>query len=153
MKTRKRVVGVATLVLALVFTLAPAPAAHAADFARDGQNPANTVCANDARTVMSARLYNSSWGYSPSAVIELRYSPYCRTVWARVTGASRYSAGDHAGGYARVTRNYDGKSYACRVYSGNSCYTAMVYDANMTSYAYGSDDPGFAVFTARTGNF
>lgn len=138
--------------LAMMMVLVPAVPAQAADFPWDGQSPGATVCGNDARTVLSSPLYHNGSAH-PSAVIELRYSPNCRTVWARITGASSAQPGDSDGGSARVTRNYDGKSFTCSVGSGSSCYTAMVNDANMTSYAYGRDDTGFAIYTGRTGNF
>lgn len=146
----KAVLAVLGMTMAILFV--PAAPVHAADFAWDGQSPGATVCGNDATTVLSSRLYHNGSPH-PSAVVELRYSANCRTVWARITGASAVDPGDADGGSARVTRNYDGKSFTCSVGSGSSCYTAMVNDANMTSYAFGRDDTGFAIYTARTGNF
>lgn len=115
----------------------------------DGQDPTASGCANSASTVRSAPLTN---GKSTAGMIELRYSSQCRTVWARITGASPRTR-DQAGGYAAVTRNSDGRRYACVVSSGSTCYTAMVNDSGVTSFASGSNDPGWAVYTGRTTSY
>jgi hypothetical protein len=144
-----RVTAAAAIVLMCTGLAGASAPAQAATY--DGLSPVGR-CDHDARTVKSANLTNSYFGTS-SAVIQLRYSPSCRTAWARIINADTYVAGDKDGGRAYITRNSDGKTFSCQVKSGSTCFTAMVNDANVTSYARGTNDPGFAVFSGRTASY
>ncbi|MDH2426082.1 DUF2690 domain-containing protein [Sphaerisporangium sp. TRM90804] len=120
-------------------------AAACSGSACDGKNP-STYCGGDARTVQSLRL-------GGQALLELRYSPSCRAAWARISNAS-YDIYNSPSPLARVVRNSDGRRYTCYVpQGGTSCYTAMVNDANVTSYAYGEWDSGVTTYTGRTGSY
>lgn len=71
--------------VAVAFGVVMVPQAHAAavtcwgDYC-SGQDPQATHCADDAYTVASAWDPNGAY-------LELRWSPTCRTNWARVNGA------------------------------------------------------------------
>ncbi|KAF9416735.1 hypothetical protein BGZ76_004611, partial [Entomortierella beljakovae] len=62
---------------------------------------------------------------------------------------------EYGSGRAKVVRNKDKRSYSCKKKKGNnSCYTAMVYDKGMTSYAWGEEDNGSTCWKGvRTGSY
>jgi hypothetical protein len=116
--------------------------------AYDGQDPIASGCANTATTAESAAFV-----YKGAVVghIELRYSTACRTVWARLTSKT-------SNGIGNVWRQSDSLNYACggqspgslawsATLSAYSCYTPMVNDANVTSFAFGeiqfTNPPGY----------
>ncbi|MFJ8477158.1 DUF2690 domain-containing protein [Kitasatospora sp. NPDC094011] len=102
---------------------------------RDGQDPISSGCAADAITARSVPL--NADGIGQVGTLELRYSPSCRTVWARV-----YSRGGNL--WANVVRQKDNQREGCNSSSWDSgagqyyCYTAMVDDAGYKSYAVGN---------------
>ena len=109
----------------------------------DGKDPA--VYCNDGVTVAST-------GVGP-AYLELRYSPTCRSVWARISNAG-YDPASQLAGWAQIHRNSDGRAYRCSVYSGSTgCYTMMLNDANVTSYAEGWYDSGVREYYSRTTSY
>jgi uncharacterized protein DUF2690 len=109
----------------------------------DGQDP-SVYCHHDATTADSTHL--------GPALLELRYSPSCRAAWARISDAP-WVDNDTFPSFALVHRDSDGREYRCEVPKGQtSCYTAMVNDANVTSYAYGEWDGGARIFKGRTGS-
>ncbi|MGR7943737.1 DUF2690 domain-containing protein [Paenibacillus sp. M.A.Huq-81] len=69
-----------------------------------------------------------------SGTVELRYSPKCKTAWARIILDSIATYNWEAN--VMVIREHDGKAYACQHSGGNGvvnkgqrfCYTPMVYD-------------------------
>ncbi|MEU6404661.1 DUF2690 domain-containing protein [Streptomyces sp. NPDC046985] len=145
--------GRSALIVAAISVAAPivaSPTVHAATY--DGQKASSTSCWNDRRIVSSTHLYAGS--YQDQSIIDLYYSPSCRTAWGRIEHGSIASPGDNNGGVAEVTRNSDRRTYSCRVVdSSGSCYTAMVNDANVTSYAYGEEDTGAYIASGRTANY
>jgi len=111
----------------------------------DNTNP-ETSCANSARTVRSSDIYGTSSVYSGGSSyrplvgrIELRYSPTCRTAWARIINYYPSCSSPAAGcSYAQVKRNTDGYTLSRWGPSGQrTTYTYQVNDKNVTSYAYG----------------
>ncbi|MGC9542638.1 DUF2690 domain-containing protein [Streptomyces sp. UG1] len=124
--------------LSLVATMGGAQA-----YTADGKDPSAAGCGADARTVHSATVKNSNitWG-----TIELRYSLKCHTAWARFTlDHTQYACGNAAAGEdcerAYIVRNNDGRKYSCTITKGQKqCYTPMVYDKGLTSYAAASAD-------------
>ncbi|MCP1122726.1 YjfA family protein [Bacillus sp. 3103sda1] len=111
-------IGAVTMLVSIFSFAVPAPKVAAA--VTNGSDPIATGCARDAKTV----------GYSQysSAAIELRYSPSCRSTWAKLT-----LGGDPAikEGSAIITRN-DGVKYSCyakKSLGQTSCYTRQVNDA------------------------
>jgi hypothetical protein len=129
--------------------LATSPVAAAA---YDNVNPETSACSNTAITALVANIY---YGGSWVGSVELRYSTACRTVWARVNGP-RGVPGDSSGPTGFVHRNSDGRQLStshCNS-AGTSCWSNMLNDAGVTSYAKGTIDLSFAgPFSARTGNF
>ncbi|WP_329319954.1 DUF2690 domain-containing protein [Streptomyces sp. NBC_01262] len=131
---RKRI-ALATAALTLGSGLALLPATGASAAAYDGQSPVTSGCVNSAITASSKNIYVGS---KLEGKIELRYSTSCRTAWGRVI--AYYLGGE---GEANVYRNSDGKYYLCEnttwseALNGFTCYTAMVNDAGVTSYAWG----------------
>ncbi|MEU4623587.1 DUF2690 domain-containing protein [Actinoplanes sp. NPDC023801] len=126
----------ATVVTAAAVMVAPAPAMAAV---YDGVMASATPCATGAYTARQKTLTTNTQLSEVIAKIELRYSPSCRTVWARITSIKVTS--DNLLGYVR--RNSDWQGYECSEfgYSKNLgaqyCLTPMVNDAGVTSYALG----------------
>jgi len=121
---------------------------------RDGVQPQNSPCWNDRRFVQSTHLFINGDGQSVDSIIYLYYSPSCRTTWARLTGGTIAVPNDNRGGSASINRNSDGRAFSCSVTTtSGECTTAMVNDANVTSFAFGFEDGGAWSAWARTGNF
>lgn len=138
----------AAILMAGAGLLAGTPAHAAANAcsgsACDGKDPA-TYCQGDARTEESVRL--------GQALLELRYSPGCRAAWARISNAG-YVPQDNFTPFATIHRNSDGREYSCSVPRGEtSCYSRMVNDRNVTSYAKGMWDSGARIYEDRTASY
>ncbi|MER5664741.1 DUF2690 domain-containing protein [Streptomyces mirabilis] len=120
----------------------------------DGSDPSSTGCSSGSTTVASATVKASSG--ATFGTIELRYSTSCHTAWARLTLDYTQSAcGNAAAGYdcahAYIVRNDDGRRYSCTINKGETqCYTPMVYDKGMTSYAQAGIDSAVGSSTTRT---
>ena len=147
MLRRNMVVGVVAMT-ALMSALALTPA-HAATAAVscsgrgcDGKDPVSSGCSSTAITAEDREIITSD-GRGVTGVIQLRYSTACRTVWARIINSFTPSNSNAEGS---VFRNSDSNVESCLhlTYSsslGNySCYTAMLYDGGVTSYAVGTID-------------
>jgi len=148
----RKAIGVAVIVCgALIVTASPAAAAT-----YDNVNPEGSACQNTATTVRSAVPHNNIGDHA--GLVELRYSTACRTVWARVTGGK--GDRDHADPHAKIHRNSDGKTLentsANRATHCNSlrtvCWTSMLNDAGVTSYAWGGIDV-LVFLQAQTSSF
>ncbi|MEU6976012.1 MULTISPECIES: DUF2690 domain-containing protein [unclassified Streptomyces] len=124
----------------------------------DGADPASTYCGGTTSTVKSATIYGPNDSYN-RGTIELRYNSACRTTWARITltnpqGWCGNASAGVACALAQVTRNSDGRTYSCHVPQGStSCYTPMVNDAGVTSYAYAELDWASGVSHTYTGSY
>ena len=92
----------------------------------EGLDPSTTTCANDARTVRYREWH--------TVMIQLRYSPSCRSAWARIVGA--------APGYKLWVENNYGGFEENEVTSGFDAFTHMVNDAGIESRACASPKPG-----------
>ncbi|MFE9772057.1 DUF2690 domain-containing protein [Streptomyces sp. NPDC005931] len=111
----------------------------------EGKDPSQ-YCASDATTPVSGVWLGQAY-------VELRYSPSCRAAWARISHAG-YDTRDQFTPYATVHRNSDGKEYTCWVPQGGSgCYTRMVNDANVSSFAKGMWDSGARIYEGRTASY
>ncbi|MFI8828339.1 DUF2690 domain-containing protein [Streptomyces sp. NPDC053431] len=147
--------GTALLLAAGALTLTGG-SAQAATY--DGSDPASLGCGGTTSTVQSAALYDPGFG-TYLGTIELRYNSGCRTAWARITlDYAQFDCGNASAGkacaQAKVIRNSDGRSYGCTVTPGNrSCYTAVVNDAGVTSYAQGFTDTVGGLKYTRTGSY
>lgn len=99
----------------------------------DNLSPNNTSCLFDRFVARSANI-------GPGIDVELWYSPSCRTVYASMWADIELGPGSNC--YMKVTRNSDGETLRAGVtlhdrphrYAG---YTNMLYDADVTSYAWG----------------
>jgi hypothetical protein len=125
--------------------------ASAASLPRDGQDPIAAGCSGDARTIYSNEISNNgnALGY-----IDLRYSPSCRTTWARIRDFYANSSDT-----AHIVRNGDNAGYDCgpTSWSGSlnaySCYTPMVNDAGQTSWAWGAAYQNGIGYTQTTASY
>ncbi|MFB8210736.1 MULTISPECIES: DUF2690 domain-containing protein [unclassified Streptomyces] len=126
---RAAVVAASTLALALGMT----GTSHA--LARDGLDPNASGCSSDAFTARQAHILDRD-GRTYIGVVELRYSPSCRTTWVRVQGDQPYLHG-------KVQRTQDYAQQECGSvdYSASLgqyyCFSPMLNDAGYTSYAFG----------------
>lgn len=114
----------AVLALGLAPSTASAGSRPSPEYPLDGKDAIETHCARGVRTVASDEILAA-----PDVVIglvELRYSPRCRTAWARVQIFQRLD------GLAVVKRLGDEQSYSCdrpahsQVLQSWTCYTPMV---------------------------
>ena len=111
------VVGLTPLLL-----LGPAPQASAASCPGTGCNgeiAANTTCVNDAYVAEEKTMYQGS---TAVGIIELEYSPSCRSAWARVVSNLSY------GSQAEVQNNSYYEECAGSEVAGTGCNTRMVDD-------------------------
>jgi Protein of unknown function (DUF2690) len=153
--TLPRMGAVAAVVVSTIVGIAPS--ASAADLPYDGQWPDQSGCASTGITAASKSIYDMEG--VKVGLIELRYSTSCRTAWARIRSFITDYGGQGESAY--VHRNSDGKTFGCtsNVYSSAlgaySCYTPMVYDGGVTSYAQGSSpgSGGGLLFTAFTSSY
>ncbi|MFF0477759.1 DUF2690 domain-containing protein [Streptomyces sp. NPDC004284] len=135
----------ASVALAVGFSGSASAAAY------DNQDPNSSGCASTAITAKSSPIYVGS---TQVGTIELRYSTSCRTVWGRVRSTGPY-------GHATVTRTSDWEWNYCDNLSWNSslgqysCYTAMLNDTNVESYATGhaSASNGYNSSDVSTGRY
>ncbi|GLZ43137.1 DUF2690 domain-containing protein [Actinokineospora sp. NBRC 105648] len=119
----------------------------------DGTDPIRTGCANDAFTAREAR---GALGGVDRVLVELRYSPRCKTAWARVTtlGIPDCVPGSDFCGQAIVHRDSDGREQHCAIPArAHGCYTAQLNDNRVTSYAFGWADVGAHTAYAQTGSY
>lgn len=139
----------ATLVMATGF----ATAAQAATFPHDGNRAYEDGCRADQQVIYHKNINKdgSAIGY-----VDLMYSVYCHTAWAHVH-SSITVVNQTWVTHGTIHRNYDGKEYYCTGAEGsNDCYTPMVYDKGMTSYAKGGIDPNGATnayYSAQTSSY
>jgi Protein of unknown function (DUF2690) len=141
----------ASSMAALIMSTTSAHAATAR--VADGSDPSATGCSAGAYT---ARSDVGSLGGEIHVLVELRYSPKCRTAWARVTTENMPACvpGEDWCGDAVVHRNGDGRSFTCDIpRGGHSCYTRQVNDAGVTSWAFGEGDDGAQTASADTASF
>ncbi|MES9740312.1 DUF2690 domain-containing protein [Peribacillus frigoritolerans] len=121
-------IGAVTMLVSIFSFAAPMPKVAAA--VTNGSDPIATGCARDAITVPDWN--NTSW--ISSAQVDLRYSPSCRSAWAKLTLGGDPGIRE---GTARITRN-DGVTYSCSARKSlgqTSCYTKQVNDAGYTARA------------------
>lgn len=137
---RLATVGSALALAASSLLLASSPASAATSCyasSCEGLDPAATICQNDARTVRA----NADWG------VELRYSPTCRTAWARYTNGMAFDFTLYV-----ERQNADGTfspSYSIPYHAdGSVVWTRMVNDAGHVARACARGS-----FTVCTGGY
>lgn len=88
-----------------------------------GRDPQDMGCAADAITLNTAYLPGSQ------AILELRWSPRCKTEWARVSGPGGWGSGDTLSvtqpksGYRQVgvSGSFNGYIWSRMIYSPSQC--------------------------------
>ncbi|WP_043663205.1 DUF2690 domain-containing protein [Streptomyces xylophagus] len=148
MKVRNWGASVTVLVLAAAGTAIATPASAAGCYGSscEGKDPA-AYCQSDAITPSNGAVWLGP------AYVELRYSPSCRAAWARISHAP-YVPQDQSTPWATVHRTSDGKEYTCSVPQGaTGCYTKMVNDINVKSFAKGMYDGGAQIWQGSTGSY
>lgn len=104
---------------------------------QDGSDPIATGCAGDARTIHTRRIVRRGIR-QPVGIIELRYSPTCRTAWARVTSKDPCRSNGNNCAAGVIQRLQDNRQIQCNSRrGGRSCYTPQVRNAGTTARAYG----------------
>ncbi|MEU4366676.1 DUF2690 domain-containing protein [Micromonospora chersina] len=136
LKRGSKMLGAVGAVTVALVGLTPGDAFALSGYGYDGRWADQTPCGSDARTVRSASVTTSTQLGEVYGKVELRYSPTCRTVWARVTTPVLPIFQD-----ATVFRNSDYHTMTCngRLWSDSLhsyyCFTAMLYDGDVTSFA------------------
>ncbi|MFC0505239.1 DUF2690 domain-containing protein [Micromonospora costi] len=138
MKSRiLRVLAAFMLVTGLAVT-APQPAQAACGYACDGKDAAAYGCGSTI-TALEKPIIATTY---VTGKIELRYSQTCRTVWARIQiWKADYEKGAISWAKAQVIRTSDNKVMGCtnlawsNVTGSYTCYTPMLNDAGLTSFA------------------
>lgn len=121
MRLRLRVMTSAVTVLAALMFTPPVSAQAATCYASScaGKSPEATGCSAGATTPRS-----TTWA---GRIIELRYSPTCRSAWGRIRNGV-------SGDEIAVFSSGPGPIYTSTVRAGNSAYTSMVNDAGLTAW-------------------
>ncbi|WP_436532741.1 DUF2690 domain-containing protein [Actinoplanes sp. HUAS TT8] len=114
-------------------------AAGCSGYSCDGKDPIAMGCGSTKTAHSVFVLVNGNYAIG---VIELRYSSVCRTTWARIQLYKEdWERGATNSPIGQIIRIGDNKHYRCsnvgwsndlRTYT---CYTPMVNDAGLTSYA------------------
>ncbi|MCX5317752.1 MULTISPECIES: DUF2690 domain-containing protein [unclassified Streptomyces] len=110
----------------------------------DNQDPDVLAASCGGQTIYSTRLKRSYDGVADGPLLELRYSPSCRTVWGRLTGAWGTDY-DQSGCTVTVHRNSDGQEYSRKPAFGATNATVWsntVYDAGVAAYVKANCDTG-----------
>jgi hypothetical protein len=148
---RRKVIGVALSTISLLvatsaLALSTQRTADAATY--DNQWPDTSGCGNTAVTVKTTS--------TPTALLELRYSTACRTVWARLTvhpnalikdpqcWVVRNSDGKNNGGIVKISYPDDGSVVV---------FSEMLNDAGVTSYAAADWTTSEGHHTAHTASY
>lgn len=147
---RSRTVRTAAAAMAAAATVGlalatPASAATISQGTVDGAHPADLGCRAD-QTVIYHTVINGAGiqqGY-----VDLMASTHCHAIWAHVHGVRVVQNQTYVPqGY--VHRNSDGKNspYCFAGEGTQDCYTTMLWDRGVTSYAVGIVDPNGATGT------
>jgi hypothetical protein len=116
----------AVLTLAAVFTVAPARPAQAVSCYGDycsGKDPQASGCSADARMVAVEGVY----GTGGESWVELRWSPTCKTNWARVNFAATSVKAVQSTGYTQTYSGTNGSYWwSAMIYSPTLCVKAVV---------------------------
>jgi hypothetical protein len=113
-------------------------------------HPEDPPCANDGDDVRTATLSSD-----PGIRVYLYYSPRCRTVWANIIYWGSTAPGTC---YVKVQRNSDNKALYAGVYKDPFVTawvgeTNMLYDADVTSYAWGHCEVGGRTYRGGTPSY
>ncbi len=112
-------------------------------------------CNSDAVTKRWGPLKGIFTGTPLGKSVLLRYSPSCRTVWAKIVDVPGPTS-DIFGCTITINRNSDGQVIA-KTPPFNAVHatiwTAVLYDADVTSYAAAECDFGAEPYEGRTSNY
>jgi Protein of unknown function (DUF2690) len=123
--------------LAVAFTTS----AQATTFPHDGHQAYQDGCRADQETIYHRTI---TAGSTAIGYVDLMYSVNCHTAWAHVH--SIYTVVNQTWvTHGTIHRVNDDQKYSCTGAEGSQdCYTPMVYDKGMASYASGEIDPNGA---------
>jgi len=130
----------------------PGQFGHSSNCDRQDPDVLGPHCNSDAWTVLSQELLGD-FTHTPSGkYVLLRYSPSCRTVWAKIKDVPG-PTGNSSGCTIWIHRNSDGTEIAKTPLFGtqhNTIWTEVLYDADVTSYAAATCDFGAEQFSGKT---
>jgi hypothetical protein len=146
--------GGALVASAAVMGAGPAAAVTPTQSTIDGKHPSDMGCRADQKVIYHTLIMNGS---TTVGYVDLMASTYCHAVWAHIHGTHVVSNQTWVP-QGHVHRNSDGKnSPTCFGGEGTQdCYTTMLWDKGVTSYAYGAIDPNGccgALYYNRTPNY
>jgi hypothetical protein len=153
-RRRATLAGFSAAAVAVAGLLTAAPAGAATQSTIDGKTPSSQGCTADQRVIYHTLIMNGS---TAEGYVDIIGSTYCHAAWGHVHGVHVVSNQTWVPA-GHVHRNSDGKnSPTCTAGEGKQdCYTTMLWDLNVTSYAYGQIDPNGAtgaLYSARTPNY
>ena len=119
--------------------LASSCTAYPSKAACDGHDPGSTGCSAGAKTVKYKNMY---WWKDGRYIgrLELRWSPTCKTNWARVSMVGEWPVEE-----LTIKRSSDGTHYTNSSASTNTLWTKMVYSPT-EACAYTEIDQGAWVY-------
>jgi len=146
---RKSVVALIAFSLGIPFTLlghaTPAFAASCYAASCTGHSAGSEGCSADAVTAEQAYIYDDRQTNVVVGIIQLRYSPTCRSTWAKVIGYVDDTGYRTWGGATIVSTSNSIPPYNCTAdtynstYGGWACQTVMIDDLNpLKSWADGN---------------
>jgi hypothetical protein len=123
---RARIASALAVVMAMAgFTVLPAQASVGCygDYC-SGLDPMTTGCANDARTIASASVYGSNG----AAYVDIRWSPACKTNWARANYVTSAIKSVQQHGYTQgYSANNGVNSWSRMIYSPVLCVKGVIW--------------------------
>lgn len=145
----------AAVLMAAAFVAAAAAApASAATFPYDGDYARQDGCRADQQVIYHTLIKDNSG--TAVGYVDLMYSVYCHTAWAHVHG-THVVVNQTWVPHGHIHRNYDDKVESCTAGEGTQdCWTPMLYDKGMTSFARGVIDPNGAtgdIYAANTPSY
>jgi hypothetical protein len=102
----------------------------------NGQLAANTTCAADSYVAEQANIIQPG-GTTVIGNIQLKYSPSCRTTWARVIGNEGYTTDPPWAEAISSSSSIDDPTCTGSGAPGTGCNTTMIDDLGLTSVARG----------------
>lgn len=114
----------------------------------NGQWPDQTNCALDAYTVVSAPIWGDDFHITQWGLVELRYSPHCKTNWTRVSNYDNTMSTNMIAkiGYGACSAN-ETVSYSWTVPNTlqSQIWSQMIYAPTAVAFAEGVlEDPGWS---------
>ena len=122
----RKIVLVPLVALMPLFVIAPTPAFAVSCYGDycSGQDPLSTGCSADAYTVHTASVY----GTNGASTVEIRWSPTCKTNWARVNWVTTNVKAVQQTGYTQGYSSNNGTTaWSKMIYSPTLCVKAVTW--------------------------